>query len=74
MFRVSLAILALASVFALNGCSQCSRQEPVDTTTTTTTTTTTEATTEATPVEAMAMPADVTAPAATPATEMTPAQ
>ena len=30
MFRVSLVILALASAFALNGCSQCSKQEATE--------------------------------------------
>ena len=80
MFRVSFVILALASALALNGCSQCSKQEGAEAPVA-------APATDATPVDAAAMPSatpmDSTAapavpagegvPAATPAAEMTPA-
>ncbi len=57
MFRVSLVILALASAFALNGCSQCSKQEATEAPAAV------PALPEATPVDAAA----AAMPAATPA-------
>lgn len=54
MFRASFVVIALASALALNGCSQCSKTETVETPV--------AVPVEATPVEAAAVPAASPAP------------
>lgn len=75
MFRFSFLVLVIASALALNGCSQCSKQEGTEVPA--------AAPVEATPVDAAAVPAapadamPAATPAdamATPAPEATPAQ